>query len=139
LRYVVVDVSIVLKWLTVEEDTSKALALRDEWRAKKIAPCAPDFLLIELHNILWKKVQRGILRADAPVIKESPEFGLNINWIPSRYLLKQALHNALAYRVTVYDSLYVTLAKAMQSPLYTADQALAKKIAGALTAGVITL
>ncbi|MGT2465294.1 type II toxin-antitoxin system VapC family toxin [Mesorhizobium atlanticum] len=50
----VVDASIAVKWAVEEEGTSLALGLR---HGRRFA--APEPLIVECANILWKKVQRG--------------------------------------------------------------------------------
>ena len=49
----VIDASIAIKWVVEEDGTPQALALRQ--KAKLIAP---ELLVGECANILWKKVQR---------------------------------------------------------------------------------
>jgi predicted nucleic acid-binding protein len=46
----VIDASIAVKWVVEEDGTSEALALRQ--KAKLIAP---ELLVAECANILWKK------------------------------------------------------------------------------------
>jgi hypothetical protein len=48
----VIDASIAIKWVIEEEGTKEALALRSR------ALSAPDLLIAECANILWKKVRR---------------------------------------------------------------------------------
>ncbi len=52
----VIDASIAVKWVVEEDGTAEAVALRQ--RAKLIAP---QLLVAECANILWKKVQRDEL------------------------------------------------------------------------------
>ena len=52
----VIDASIAVKWVVEEHGTPEALALRQ--KAKLIAP---ELLVAECANILWKKVQRDEL------------------------------------------------------------------------------
>ena len=52
----VIDASIAVKWVVEEDGTPQALMLRQQ--AKLIAP---DLLIAECANILWKKVQRNEL------------------------------------------------------------------------------
>lgn len=51
----VIDASIAMKWLVEEEGTAQALALRGAY-GKLIAP---DLLVPECANVLWKKTKRG--------------------------------------------------------------------------------
>ncbi|MEB2846263.1 hypothetical protein GAO09_06440 [Rhizobiales bacterium RZME27] len=53
-----VDASVAIKWVVDEIGTDKALALRGNTRL-----LAPELLLAECANILWKKVRRGELTA----------------------------------------------------------------------------
>jgi predicted nucleic acid-binding protein len=50
----VIDASIAIKWVVEEDGTREALALRQQ--AKLIAP---ELLVAECANILWKKVQKA--------------------------------------------------------------------------------
>ena len=50
----VIDACITVKWVVKEDGTLEALALRQ--KAKLIAP---ELLVAECANILWKKIQRG--------------------------------------------------------------------------------
>ena len=52
----VIDASIAVKWVVEEDGTAEALALRQS--SKMIAP---QLLVAECANILWKKVRRGDL------------------------------------------------------------------------------
>ena len=51
----VIDGSVAIKWVIEEEGTPQALALRCQ------AVVAPDLLVAECANILWKKVRRNEL------------------------------------------------------------------------------
>jgi predicted nucleic acid-binding protein len=54
----VVDSSVVVKWFVPEVSEAEALRVRDGGTPLH----APNFLDVEVGNILWKKVQRGELR-----------------------------------------------------------------------------
>ena len=49
----VIDASIAVKWVVEEDGTPEALAIRQKARL-----IAPDLLIAECANILWKKVKR---------------------------------------------------------------------------------
>ena len=51
----VIDASVAVKWVIEEEGTTQALALRG------LALTAPDLLIAECANILWKKVRHSEL------------------------------------------------------------------------------
>ena len=52
----VVDASVALKWVIPEYGSILALALRREHRFT-----APDLLIADCANVLWKQVRRGFL------------------------------------------------------------------------------
>jgi len=64
---IVVDASAALKWILDEDGQLAALRLLDEDVLH-----APDFLLVEVTNVLWSKVRRRVLdRTQADVIYEA--------------------------------------------------------------------
>lgn len=128
LRPAVVDASIVVKWLLPEPDSAAALTQRRQWTTEGRVPSAPNFLLIELHNVLWKKIQRGELTPDAPILSFAPTFGLDLNWFPFEPLLPLAWPLALRCQIPIYDALYAALAQQLQAPFYTADARLAERL-----------
>ena len=58
---VVVDASVVFKWLIVEEDTDKALSLLQSWENEGIKLSAPYLMSPEVANALHRHVRRGEL------------------------------------------------------------------------------
>jgi len=128
----VIDASVAIKWIIDEEGTQAALTLRDRWHKNGTLLHAPEFLLVELHNIVWKKLYRGLIPPNAPIIGQTPNFGLTLNWSLTQPLLTSAFLLALQRRISVYDGLYAALAQSLGAPLYTADQVLAAKLQGSL-------
>ncbi|CAK0765232.1 hypothetical protein CCP3SC1_450011 [Gammaproteobacteria bacterium] len=55
----IVDASIAVKWVVEEVGTNEALILKHTHRL-----AAPDLIIAECANILWKKVRRGELSPD---------------------------------------------------------------------------
>ena len=123
---VVVDASVVLKWLIVEEDSEAALLVRTD---HDIA--APDLLLIECRNALLSKVRRGELKhaeaEEGQSALEEIESGINV--IPSLPLLHQAFMMALDIAEPIYDCIYLAAALATDRKLITADARFAAKVA----------
>lgn len=48
----VLDASVILKWFIEEEGSKKADRLLDAYNAGKIAITVPDFLILEVSNVL---------------------------------------------------------------------------------------
>jgi len=120
-RGVAVDASTALKWIFEENGTAAALELLDEEVIH-----APDFMLVEVANVLWSKVRRGVLtrlEADAAyeAIASAP-----VALTPLADLTSAARTLAFALDVTVYDAVYAALAQRFDCPLATADRTLAQ-------------
>lgn len=114
----VVDASVAVKWYVPEVHSEKAAILLNS-NHKLIAP---DLLLPEFGNILWKKVQRGEIPVETSrVIKE--EFTvLMLEIYPSQVLLDNAFELAIALQRTVYDCFYLALAVQQKCQMVTADE-----------------
>jgi len=119
----VVDASIVVKWVVEEEGTPKALALRR--RAKLIAP---ELLVAECANILWKKVQRNELSNDEALLAARLLQATDIELLPTRSLLEAATRVAIELDCPAYDCLYFALAVENGCQFVTADERLLRKL-----------
>lgn len=129
----VVDASVVVKWLLTEPDSAAAIEQRRQWHTEGVVPAAPDFLLIELHNILWKKLQRGDITPDAPILSYAPTFGLDVNWFPFEPILPLAWSLSVRYDISIYDALYAGLAQHLRAMFFTADTRLAERLGKAVS------
>jgi predicted nucleic acid-binding protein len=86
-------------------------------------------LAAEAVNVLWAKVVRGDLAApDAQermaLLARAPVIGAAL---PD--LMPRAFAISLAHAVTIYDSLYVTLAEKLDIPMISADARLIRRLA----------
>lgn len=61
---VVVDVSLALKWVLIENDSGVALLLLAEWNAAGVQPVVPSWFACEAANVLLQYVRRGDLTVD---------------------------------------------------------------------------
>ena len=118
----VVDASIAVKWVVEEEGTSQALALRE--RARLIAP---ELLVAECANILWKKVQRDELSRDESLLAAQLLETAEIELLPTRSLLGPATRIAIELDHPAYDCLYLALAVEQDCRFVTADRRLLRK------------
>ncbi len=135
----VVDASVGIKLFVAEEGSDAADRLFAALAADPPARFyVPDLFFVECGNILWKYVCRfGYPAEDARQdVVDLAQLGLNS--ISTADLLPAALDYALQHEVTVYDASYATLAGRLGLPLVTADQTLARRLAGSDTV-VITL
>jgi len=117
----VIDASIAVKWVVEEEGTPQALALRG--RAKLIAP---ELLVAECANILWKKASRRELTKNEAIFAARLLQAADIELMPTRSLLETATRLALDLGHPAYDCLYIALAVANGYQLVTADESLVR-------------
>jgi predicted nucleic acid-binding protein len=123
----VVDASVAIKWFVPEIHSDAALRARDGGYRLHI----PAFMMLELGNVLAKKIRRMELtrsESDA-ILKELQHLPLQRHaderLFPAAYTLACETHRSL------YDCLYLALAEAVDGILVTAD----RKFYSALTAG----
>jgi predicted nucleic acid-binding protein len=89
---------------------------------------APDFCLIELANIVWKKVRQASLRPEEAGAIMSLLQRSGMRFLPSGPLLDDALELARELDHPVYDCLYVAAMAALDAPFVTWDKPLHAKL-----------
>ena len=121
-----VDASIVAKWFLTEPQSKEALQLL----APRIRLHAPDILLVEYANVVWKKVHRREISDPQPYLEEFARLPETVTLHRSADFLDHAARLAMDMDHPVYDCLYLACADATTSVLITADHRFAKKAAG---------
>lgn len=120
----VVDASVAVKWF-VDEPGSPAAC---EILASSVTCLAPDLVLVESGNTVWKKVKRGeMTQAQGEAMVQTLPLYFD-RLVPTDALLVRAY--ALAHRLDhpVYDCLYLALAEQEAVSLITDDQRLLKAV-----------
>ena len=118
-----VDASIVIKWFVAEP-------LSDETRlllAGRIHLQAPELLLVEFANTIWKKKRRGELPDAQPYLEELVGLPDIITLHRDGELVERAASIAMELDHPIYDCLYLACAESTDSNLITADQRFADK------------
>ena len=118
----VVDASIALKWLLAEADSADALALRPHYRF-----IAPDLLIAECANALWKHVQRGQLLPEEAMLAARLLEANGVELAPTRGLAADSVRLSISLRHPAYDCVYLALAMSEQCPFITADATFKRK------------
>ncbi|MBI2613256.1 MAG: type II toxin-antitoxin system VapC family toxin [Candidatus Levybacteria bacterium] len=128
MRKVVVDASVCLKWVFEEKDSEKArnlLTLSEKGDILLLAPEIWEYEIVNgfasamLKNKLSYVQSRKLLRM---VLKASPQT------IATHDLLLKSLKNCHKYKISAYDSAYVTLAAENRIILISADEKLVQKV-----------
>lgn len=123
MKKLVIDASIAIKWVVEEDGTELALALRQQARL-----VAPDLLVPECANILWKKVQRKELSKDEALLAARLLQSAEIELVPARALMETATQLAIDLDHPAYDCLYLALAIENDCRFVTADERMVNKI-----------
>ena len=117
----VIDCSVQIKTFVAEADSAKAIQLCDDFRAGVHELLGPDFLPVEVANVLMILERGNKIRAgDADLL--FAQFLVDMPALhPAISLLPRALEIAKAFRQSVYDSLYTALAEREGCEHVTAD------------------
>ena len=121
----VIDASIAIKWVIEEEGTSQALTLR-----RKAKLLAPELLVAECANILWKKARRNELSREEALLAARLLQTAAIELVPTRSLLAAATRIAIELDHPAYDCLYLALAIENGCRFVTADERFLRKLGG---------
>jgi len=113
----VVDASVALKWVIPEVLSDRAARLLDDGDAL----VAPEMLLVEVANALWRKLTRREItgREADRALELLSESGLDLT--PATPLVGRALDLARMLQHPVYDCVYLALAERERATLVSAD------------------
>ena len=124
----VIDASVLIKTVVEEDGSAQAVALLESGAA-----VAPDLIMPECANILWKKTRRGEYTSEeaklAAQILQRAEFEI----APSRMLTEHAVEYSAMLDHPAYDCVYLALALARVRALrfVTADTRSVSKLKAA--------
>jgi predicted nucleic acid-binding protein len=124
-RPVVLDSSVAVKWFKHEQEPglAEALELLSAHRDEQVLLCAPTLLRLEVLNALRSG---GLTAAQLQTVCEDLE-GFRLAWHEtSAELAASAAAIATRAGLTVYDALFVALARELEAELVTADRLLSQ-------------
>ena len=122
----VVDASVVVKWYCKEEDTDKALHIRDEYISGIIKISLPDLVILELANTIRYK-KNSTAEDVEDVLNNFVKLRFDII-VPTIELTKKANRLSFKHNITVYDAIYLALAEELGYDFITADEKMYRKI-----------
>jgi predicted nucleic acid-binding protein len=120
-----VDASVVAKWYIAEEDSEKAVQIRDLHSAGKVVLTSPLLVLFEVGNTLMKHPSftgQDALKAFQSLL----DLGITLRSFAEPSLLETAFKISRQFGITYYDAAYVALTTG--GFLVTADKELCMKI-----------
>ena len=120
-----VDASVVVKWYVSETRSEEARVLLGH----RLERFAPDFVLVELANILWKKARLREIGDPHAYFQELSRIREAVVLSSSADLIERAAQVAAQIDHPVYDCLYIACAEATGSTLITADRRLRDAVA----------
>ena len=134
MKVYVIDASVASRFLLVEDLSDKAEFLLKSFLDELIDMRAPDLIMAEVGNTLWKAVKQKLIRLNEATEKLSYFHRLKISSIQ---LSDQDYLEALAWGVknnaTYYDSIYVRSSEKTGLTLLTADDVLCDKASETVT------
>ncbi len=126
----VVDASVLVKWFLYQQeaDRDRALALRDLHISGRSTIYIPALALLEALNAV-RFSPKADEEAGETALETLQDLHLETKAADVN-LLRKANAIAWAYKITIYDALYVALAEQVGYPLITADEVMVKKLKG---------
>ena len=117
---VAVDASIAVKWFVTEQWTDESRRLL----AGNVERCAPDLILSETANVMWKKARRREIQTPRRYFAEIARLPEILLLRRCQELFVRASAIALEIDHPVYDCIYLACAEGEGVPLVTADRRL---------------
>jgi predicted nucleic acid-binding protein len=126
---IVLDASFLVKLVLEEEGSREARRLARSWAVNGESLVSVDLALPEALNAIWKhalKIQ-DLNREDAfDSVLDLLKIWSTIKVYSSTEIAEEAFNLALEENITVYDALYIQLAKTKRGSLATFDEKLSK-------------
>ena len=124
----VIDASVVIKFYVPEILSDRAQEVMSLVADGELMLLAPDLLYPETGNILWKKQRLHELTPDEVEEIVDAITSLPIKTEHSRQIMPLSVSIALQSGITVYDAMYVAVARIYETRMITAD----RRLVGAL-------
>ncbi|MEK7112262.1 MAG: type II toxin-antitoxin system VapC family toxin [Patescibacteria group bacterium] len=129
MKVFVIDSSTCLKWVLKDEVNYKiAQLILKDYLEGKIALVAPNLWVYEVANGL----NSAVLSKRITISKAKRLLGLIIktkpNLLPMEPVIQKCLKNSNKYKISIYDSVYISLAEEHKISLLSSDKKLISKV-----------
>lgn len=124
-KIVVIDASVVAKWYNNEALTDKALQLRDDFIKGRLGLCAPEHLVYEVGNSIWKNKALSVSDC-AQAVSSLMEMEIELVRLDPG-MASRAIKTARELSISYYDSLYIQLSIDRGLTLLSSDALLISK------------
>jgi predicted nucleic acid-binding protein len=115
----VLDASVLLKWFMEEPGSEAALGLKRRYLEGELAIVIPDLAVYEVSNVL--RFKRGIPEVEVKATMQA-FWRLDLEIVaPTESLLDDAIHFSFTTGLSLYDCVYLALARELDAVLITAD------------------
>ena len=119
----VIDASLVVQLLVIEQFSAQARQLASSWDAAGIRLVAPDLMPAEVSSAFLKKIQERIISSAYAKELMAELYGMEIELHSSSRLHNRTIDLALELRQRMpYDSHYLALAESLNCDFWTADR-----------------
>jgi predicted nucleic acid-binding protein len=129
---IVLDASFLVKLVLGEKGSEKARSLARSWAGSGEVLATMDLALPEALNAIWKHALKigDLSRGEAiNSVEDLLKIWAALKMYSSKDVAEEALRLALEEGITVYDALYIQLAKSTRAGLATFDEKLSRTAA----------
>jgi predicted nucleic acid-binding protein len=120
----VVDSSVLIKCSLPEQDSDRAVALRNGYIQAVHELIAPDVCIVEIAHALTRAERQGRIPVGQSLLHLIDQMRTMPTLFPTAPHIAQAANLSSQTRIGVYDCLYVVLANEQQCEFITADDRL---------------
>lgn len=126
----VLDASVAVKWVVPEEDSAKAIQLREDYHNQIHELIAPNLFFAEIAHALTKAERRGIIQQYESLAKMM-DIAMNAPRLHEYGpLLADAMIISATSRCAINDCVYLQLALEQSCGYVTADQRFVNSLQG---------